>query len=467
MFASKDLYAELHLQPTASASEIRAAYRRAALAAHPDKGGSATAFHTISFAFEVLSCPASRAIYDKRMKIQTRRSLCNHLRKAPSSHPVVSGLHRKRKQTAAAYSPFAKKHRNASPYCTVNSESCDAEDLGPDDAEDEPAAAPSHVSHDTHMALEHLRAAVQALPVRERKAGISRMPRNVRANLLTYMVSNTLCKLHPEPRFCKYGPRRVRAWNSQMRGTDVRAVTRTHKTTYQAQLRIRHLRMYTRSQDDINTAVGHQMVLVQARHALDGAAEEIWHDPVNFCSIFNTALHTAGSSLEELGLSVFVFMRADEWISRPATITSPVMTLEDAVATHSRLCKARQTSWEHLRAEWIPLMMQTQHARLQRLSQEQAMAFADRAHIKLLERRLQSAVAAAESALSRRYRIESKAAKVKALAELQARREKAAAVASISRAAARKRREWAARRRWYCNRHLTMEEIMQGPPKLL
>merc|ERR1712226_438764 len=92
-------------------------------------------------------------------------------------------------------------------------------------------------------------------------------------------------------------------------------------------------------------------------------------------------------------------MRADEWISRRATITSPVMPLQDAVAAHSRLLTARRTSWDKLRAEWVHLMQQTQHARLQRLSKAQAEAVAEHARLELLQHRLKQAVKAAERAI--------------------------------------------------------------------
>mmetsp|Transcript_62217 Transcript_62217/g.110629 ORF Transcript_62217/g.110629 Transcript_62217/m.110629 type:complete len:459 (-) Transcript_62217:168-1544(-) len=458
MSTLKNLYAELHLQPTASTSEIRTAYRRAALLAHPDKGGSSAAFHSVVFAFEVLSCPASRAIYDKSMNLYHQPSTERSMHASTAKFPPRTSVKRKKTQSVAPHTLPSARNREARTE----------EDLASGDAEDVPAPEPDHEDDATRLALEHLRAAVHALPVPHRKAMISRMPQDVRAELLTHMISDITSKQGPAPpRLIKHGPKRVRGWESQTRGTDVRAVTRMHKTTYLAQLRLRHLRMYTRAQDDIEAAVGHQMVLARARHSIDAAGDDIWHDPAAFCSVFSDACRNAGSSLEKLGLSVFVFMRADEWISRPATITSPVMALKDAVATHSRLCKARHVSWEQLRAEWLPLMIQTQHSRSRQLSWKQAMAVADRARAKLLERQFWSAVASAERTLKSQRCREAKRAKARKQAELRAHKQKLAAAASMRRSAAEKRQEWAARRRWYRNRDLTMEEIMQGPPQSL
>lgn len=79
-------------------------------------------------------------------------------------------------------------------------------------------------------------------------------------------------------------------------------------------------------------------------------------------------------------------------------------------------------------------------------------------------RRLCVAVAAAERAIKLRSQAEAKAAKLKAQNEHLALKQKAAAAALFRRSAIQKKREWAARRRWYRSRDLTIEEIMHGVP---
>jgi len=62
-----DYYQVLQLQPSASSSEIRKAYRRLALAFHPDKNNSqeaAAQFVLINEAYKVLSDPSERKKYD-------------------------------------------------------------------------------------------------------------------------------------------------------------------------------------------------------------------------------------------------------------------------------------------------------------------------------------------------------------------------------------------------------------------
>lgn len=73
----KDYYRILGLPPTATLSEIRAAYRRKASALHPDRNPSEKAhaeFQTMQEAYEVLSDADKRRAFDENR----RRSLIEH-----------------------------------------------------------------------------------------------------------------------------------------------------------------------------------------------------------------------------------------------------------------------------------------------------------------------------------------------------------------------------------------------------
>lgn len=60
-----DLYAEMGLERSASADEIKRAYRREAIKRHPDRpGGDKESFQRLQKAHEILSNPAKRAEYD-------------------------------------------------------------------------------------------------------------------------------------------------------------------------------------------------------------------------------------------------------------------------------------------------------------------------------------------------------------------------------------------------------------------
>lgn len=60
----KDYYGILGVARTASADEIKQAYRRAAMRHHPDRGGDEAEFKSIEEAYRVLSDPAQREAYD-------------------------------------------------------------------------------------------------------------------------------------------------------------------------------------------------------------------------------------------------------------------------------------------------------------------------------------------------------------------------------------------------------------------
>jgi DnaJ domain len=61
----RSLYDQLGVLPTASAGQIRSAYRRAARRAHPDAGGSPLAFDRLTAAYRVLADPTRRRSYDR------------------------------------------------------------------------------------------------------------------------------------------------------------------------------------------------------------------------------------------------------------------------------------------------------------------------------------------------------------------------------------------------------------------
>ena len=70
----KGYYAILEITPTASAAEIKAAYRRRAMELHPDRNESPEAtndFQLLTEAYNVLSDPSIRAQYDT-ISVETR-----------------------------------------------------------------------------------------------------------------------------------------------------------------------------------------------------------------------------------------------------------------------------------------------------------------------------------------------------------------------------------------------------------
>jgi DnaJ homolog subfamily C member 27 len=61
-------YDSMNLPRGATQEQIKKAYRKSALIHHPDKGGEADMFKTISKAFEILSDPKKRLVYDSQLE---------------------------------------------------------------------------------------------------------------------------------------------------------------------------------------------------------------------------------------------------------------------------------------------------------------------------------------------------------------------------------------------------------------
>ena len=66
---SSSLYELLGVERTADADTIKRAYRRKALTEHPDKGGDEEKFKKLNEAYNVLSDPQRRAVYDQTGEI--------------------------------------------------------------------------------------------------------------------------------------------------------------------------------------------------------------------------------------------------------------------------------------------------------------------------------------------------------------------------------------------------------------
>mmetsp|Transcript_96912 Transcript_96912/g.172502 ORF Transcript_96912/g.172502 Transcript_96912/m.172502 type:complete len:426 (+) Transcript_96912:152-1429(+) len=354
--AERDLYAVLQVAAAAGAAEIRAAYRRAALAAHPDKGGTPQTFHDVTSAFDVLSCPIARALYDR----DRQRWLAKE-----EQERQKKGVSRKRSSKASESS----NSRGAQPRLAGS--------------------------------LCKLHTVLQSMDKTRRNESISNLSSSLQKSLIAYMeerrhepaeagdMTDTTGEEQAEEADVCQG----KAKSSSVR---LRAVRSGAGTKYSAQLDLDSLRSYTR-QNPLEAAVEAQLVLAQVRDRLVAAEEEnpsLWQEPDEFCEIFHTVLREHSTNAETFGLSVFVQMRASQWVANSHCITSPVVSLAEAVALRARLVSARQSSWKELRQEWLQLLQQGKKS----LSLADAETFVDKARSEFLERRLLQAIGSAEKA---------------------------------------------------------------------
>ena len=81
-----DHYEVLNVERTASAAEIKTAYRKLVRQVHPDQGGNAALFRLVQEAWNTLSDPVKRASYDRLLAGQST----NHQR-APPRTPARTG----------------------------------------------------------------------------------------------------------------------------------------------------------------------------------------------------------------------------------------------------------------------------------------------------------------------------------------------------------------------------------------
>jgi DnaJ-class molecular chaperone len=68
-------YKTLGVSPSATAEEIKIAYRELSWQHHPDVGGDANVYATITRAYSVLNNPGMRSTYDAAMKLT--KQICN------------------------------------------------------------------------------------------------------------------------------------------------------------------------------------------------------------------------------------------------------------------------------------------------------------------------------------------------------------------------------------------------------
>ena len=120
--SSQDFYALLSISPAASESELRRAYRKTALKYHPDKVGPSNIaalekFHLLQLAYDVLSDPAVKELYDnarraKEAKVERDRQFEGRRRAMKEDlERRESGVKRKREEDDNAEVEFERELR--------------------------------------------------------------------------------------------------------------------------------------------------------------------------------------------------------------------------------------------------------------------------------------------------------------------------------------------------------------------
>jgi len=311
-------------------------------------------------------------------------------------------------------------------------------------------------------ALPRLRDVLQSMTKAHRRKAVASMAPHIRQALLKFM-ENPQARADVPAQGIE--GRVVPQHTSLCAGVGLRSIPTVQKgTLYKAQLHLKSLRFYTRGVHQASLADTYQKIFAQLRQEIHAAGEGVWADTGLFCRICRRVFADNSISAQEIGLSVFVFMRVDKFLGRNFRITSPVMPLADALVLQSRLLHARQTSWDSLRTEWVLLMQ-----RAKGLSELDAEAVADKARQDFLEQRLAHALRCVDRGLKLKERRAVAAARAWAREHRKSTKVHAAAAARLERYASKQRqRLWVARRRWSGKvRELTMDNLMGGLPPYL
>lgn len=242
-------------------------------------------------------------------------------------------------------------------------------------------------------ALKRLQFILQSMDRHLRTTSIMTMPPSVRRALLRFMEAHCNSPKQSQPSVTTTLKKRGRTVASAE--TPLRPTKSTRGCGgYVAHLDIEFLRLYARTRSELVVAEADQRVLTRCRDAINARVEPTtWNDdPVAVWRIFEATLAEQGTSQNDLGLGVFVQLRAQQYLPRKYCVTSPAMSFQEALELRLRLLVARRESWESFRREWVHIMCCTRSAVQRGRSQAEAEAFADKAHKEYLDAQLARAV---------------------------------------------------------------------------
>lgn len=362
---NQNFYVVLGIHKDANTAEVRAGYHRAALRTHPDKGGSSDKFRLASRAFEVLSCPVSRSLYDSTTAAKSTGTTNT------TAASVARACSRPKHKRTRLFPKRRTKVKTSKPL------------------------------HTTLTAMHRLREVLQAMSVKSRREVFTGMRQTMRKTLVQFMerssrdISPHACGTHAlGARLTRHKP--------QSNTTGIRTCNRARRTVYQAQMHVKALRLYARPQECLDSAIEHQIHLSRLRYVIaagEQADPRIWSDASKMYELCQAVFKEMGTSEKDLGLRAFVHIRAQKWLGQCVQVTSSSTTLSTALDTHSRLLSARAASWESFRAEWIQLMLGKG-----RLTLPEAQAAADKARQAALQHQVERALRDAQRALDKEQR---------------------------------------------------------------
>eukprot|EP00435_Cladocopium_sp_Y103_P041997 s2729_g11.t1 len=327
-----DLYGLLGLSPSVSLgpADIRSAYRRSALQAHPDKGGSEEKFHAVLTAFEVLSCRTSRESYDSARS----RGLS-----AADALAIATGR---------APDPATKRKSNSAP-------------------------------------LERLRQLLAKMGREQRQEALQKLPREVRDALVSYMEGAASSKESaPASNATSRNAAKALENGEEQTGTGTRGIGRgilrqaTSPPTYKASIFLPSLFVMSRPNPSLERVLQLHSALVRTRELVfDGEDFTSARFRQAFSEACREAELDADKELQNLTFTAIIpaYYEVNRQIKGRQT-----PDLNAAFALREQLLEAKAEGWPALRDVWIAIMQTAPEATGHRAcSAEEAARIADAA----------------------------------------------------------------------------------------
>jgi len=388
-WAMATFYDVLGVATDASFAEIKLAYRRCALSTHPDKGGTSESFRTVVVAFEALSDPTSRFHYDERQRKQQHRStekmpLWHAREDAPCTNTGSDG------------SPSAQKRRRRGHSAVMETGRS-----GPGHLKQTPQAQKTDYSLDVKTALANLQHVLQAMSVDQRHSSIQELPESIRVMLIEFAqrrkqvatncsslslvpvhlpsspssTEETSCeenesssdgnRIGLSPQLALAGlaePADSKSFATpcvrrQLRSKPgVEASSQAGQIVYRARLAFMNIKIFTKYQPSLETAIDHHIILTQIRSAAKvktrsynlSAGEQL-------LAACNKVCTENGTSPTGLGLRARLQLELRK--SQPHIyMSSPMLPLEETVEWRSKALAARYKDWTSFRSIWAELL---------------------------------------------------------------------------------------------------------------
>lgn len=250
-------------------------------------------------------------------------------------------------------------------------------------------------SHAASRALQALKEVLQCMEVMARRDAIVALKPRVRTALLGFMAHAHGDSLSSKRRATSPGTREIGFCNRSSLWT----LQRCNVRKFKGRIYFGSMCLTTKEQDDRERASQNQAILERIRDAVASecaANPRIWEDEDALLLICSQVLEANCTSEASLGLSASVTLRATQWLGETRIVT-PASNLRVAFRTRRRLFRARATSWQSFRAEWVALLHRLENK--SRCSLQRAEAIVDIARCKALKRQLSHATGAVERTL--------------------------------------------------------------------